>query len=149
MQQEHLQPLEASGYWITSWAHRHRHPPPDIPSLKEDPQSMKMSMRERMAQHRNNPVCASCHSLMDPLGLALENFDAIGTYREVNLDKSPIDASGVLPNGIEFTGPSQLREALWSGREQFIGTFVERILIYALGRGLEYYDMACSQKDYT
>lgn len=121
-------------------------PPPDIPSLKEDPQSMKMSMRERMAQHRNNPVCASCHSLMDPLGLALENFDAIGTYREVNLDKSPIDASGVLPNGIEFTGPSQLREALWSGREQFIGTFVERILIYALGRGLEYYDMRAVRK---
>ena len=121
-------------------------PPPDVPSLKEDPQSKKMSMRERMAQHRTNPVCASCHNLMDPLGLALENFDAIGTYREVNTDKSPIDASGVLPNGIEFTGSAELREALWAGREQFIGTFVERMLIYALGRGLESYDMRAVRK---
>jgi hypothetical protein len=116
-------------------------PPPDIPSLKEDPQTKKLSMRERMEMHRNNPVCATCHSLMDPLGLALENFDAIGSFRKVNADQTLIDASGVLPNGTKFNGPAQLREALWQGREQFVGTFVERILTYALGRGLEYYDM--------
>jgi hypothetical protein len=116
-------------------------PPPDVPSLKDDPQSSKLSMRERMEMHRSNPVCASCHSLMDPLGLALENFDAIGSYRTINSDRTPIDASGTLPNGVEFDGPAQLREALWQGREQFVGTIIERILIYALGRGLEYYDM--------
>jgi hypothetical protein len=121
-------------------------PPPDIPSLKEDPQTKKLSMRERMAMHRNNPVCATCHSLMDPLGLALENFDAIGSFRKVNADQTIIDASGVLPNGTEFNGPAQLREALWDGREQFAGTFVERILTYALGRGLEYYDMPAVRK---
>ncbi|MGK0296700.1 MAG: hypothetical protein ACI9XC_000292 [Gammaproteobacteria bacterium] len=121
-------------------------PPPDIPSLKEDPQTKKLSMRERMAMHRNNPVCANCHSLMDPLGLALENFDAIGSFRKVNADQTIIDASGVLPNGTEFNGPAQLREALWQGREQFAGTFVERILTYALGRGLEYYDMPAVRK---
>ncbi len=121
-------------------------PPPDIPSLKEDPVSMKMSMRERMEQHRTNPVCASCHSLMDPLGLALENFNGIGAYRDKNSDNSPIDASGVLPNGKEFNGAAELREALWEGREQFIGTFVERMLTYALGRGLEYYDMRAVRK---
>ncbi len=121
-------------------------PPPDIPSLKEDPVSMKMSMRERMEQHRTNPVCASCHSLMDPLGLALENFDGVGAFRKANSDKSPIDASGVLPNGKEFNGAAELREALWEGREQFIGTFVERMLTYALGRGLEYYDMRAVRK---
>jgi hypothetical protein len=116
-------------------------PPPDIPSLKNDPVSAKMSMRDRMERHRNNPVCASCHSLMDPLGLALENFDGIGAYRALNTDKKPIDASGVLPNGTEFSGVAELRKALLDGEEQFIGTFVERMLIYALGRGLEYYDM--------
>lgn len=103
-------------------------------------------MRERMAMHRTNPVCASCHSLMDPLGLALENFDAIGSYRKVNSDRTPIDASGQLPNGTEFDGPAQLREALWSGREQFAGTFVERLLTYALGRRLQYYDMPAVRK---
>ena len=91
--------------------------------------------------HRTNPVCASCHSLMDPLGLALENFDAIGSFRDVNSDETPIDASGKLPNGTEFNGPAQLREALWLDCDQFASTFIERILTYALGRGLEYYDM--------
>jgi hypothetical protein len=116
-------------------------PPPDVPSLKETAETKKLSMRERMELHRTNPVCASCHSLMDPLGLALENFDAIGSYRELNADQSPIDATGKLPNGTEFDGPAELRDALWQIREQFIGTFIERMLTYALGRGIEYYDM--------
>jgi hypothetical protein len=121
-------------------------PPPNVPSLKETAETRNLSMRERMAMHRTNPVCASCHSLMDPLGLALENFDAIGSYRKVNSDRTPIDASGQLPNGTEFDGPAQLREALWSGREQFAGTFVERLLTYALGRRLQYYDMPAVRK---
>jgi hypothetical protein len=121
-------------------------PPPDVPSLKETADTKNLSMRERMAMHRTNPVCASCHSLMDPLGLALENFDAIGSFRKVNSDQTPIDASGILPNGAEFNGPAQLREALWQGREQFVSTFTERVLTYALGRGLEHYDMPAVRK---
>ena len=121
-------------------------PPPDIPSLREDSTTQKLSMKERMELHRTNPVCASCHTLMDPLGLALENYDGIGSFRKVNLDGTPIDATGVLPNGTEFDGPAQLREALWLGREQFVGTFIESMLTYGLGRGLEYYDMPTVRK---
>lgn len=121
-------------------------PPPNVPSLKENAETSKLSMRERMEMHRTNPVCASCHSLMDPLGLALENFDAIGTYRVDNKDKTPIDASGQLPNGMTFAGPAELREALWQGKEQFVRTFIERLMIYALGRNLEYYDMPAVRK---
>jgi hypothetical protein len=116
-------------------------PPPDIPSLVENAETLKLSMRERMEMHRTNPVCASCHQLMDPLGLALENFDAIGAWRTINVDQTPIDATGRLPDGTEFNGPSELMVALWQGREQFAGTFVERLLTYSLGRAIEYYDM--------
>lgn len=121
-------------------------PPPDVPSLAETSETRNLSMRERMEMHRTNPVCASCHSLMDPLGLALENFDAIGAFREANADQTPIDASGKLPNGTSFSGPAELREALWQIREQFVGTFIERLLTYATGRGLEYYDMPAVRK---
>jgi hypothetical protein len=116
-------------------------PPPDVPSLREDAQTRNLSMRERMEMHRSNPVCATCHRLMDPLGLAMENYDAVGAWRTVNTDKTPIDASGTLPNGTDFEGPQQLREVLWEDREQFAITFIERFLTYALGRGLEHYDM--------
>ena len=117
-------------------------PPPFVPSLKDDAETRQLSMRERMEMHRSNPVCATCHRLMDPLGLALENFDAIGGWRDLNLDKTPVDASGQLPNGTTFEGPAQLREALWQQREQFVGTFIQRVLTYALGRAVEPYDMS-------
>jgi len=116
-------------------------PPPDnVPSLKEDTQSKAMSMRQRMEQHRANVVCASCHARMDPMGFALENFDAIGRLRTRNSDGSPVDASGVFPDGSKFEGPAGLRHVLLEQPGQFVGNLTERLLTYALGRGTEYYD---------
>jgi hypothetical protein len=116
-------------------------PPPDnVPSLKDDTQSKAMSMRERMEQHRANVVCASCHARMDPMGFALENFDAIGRWRTRNSDGSPVDASGVLPDGSKVEGPAGLRAVLLQQPDQFAGNLTDRLLTYALGRGTEYYD---------
>ena len=96
-------------------------------------------MRQRMEEHRVNPACASCHARMDPLGFALENFDAIGRWRATEAGL-PIDASGVLPDGTQFEGASGLREVLLSRRQDFVRTVTEKLLTYALGRGTEYYD---------
>src|SRR6267378_7154927 len=115
-------------------------PPPNVPSLKEDTQSKAMSMRQRMEQHRANVVCASCHARMDPMGFALENFDAISRLRTRNSDGSPVDASGVFPDGSKFEGPAGLRHVLLEQPGQFVGNLTERLLTYALGRGTEYYD---------
>ena len=116
-------------------------PPPNVPELPEgDAGGQPASVRERMEQHRRNPVCASCHSTIDPLGFALENFDAIGKWRATGLDGEPIDASGTLPDGRAFVGPAGLRDLLLSRREEFVSTATEKLLTYALGRGLEYYD---------
>jgi len=94
-----------------------------------------------MSQHRSNPVCASCHNMIDPAGFALENFDAIGRWRTVDESFNPIDASGALPDGTKFNGVAELRAALVRRPERFVGTVTEKLLTYALGRGLEYYDM--------
>ena len=116
-------------------------PPPDVPALEDtNTDGEVLSMRDRMVQHRKNPVCASCHAQMDPLGLALENFDAVGRWRTHGESNSPIDASGVLPNGIEFDGPAGLRQALLHDPELFATTVTEKLLTYALGRGLAHYD---------
>src|SRR5262245_39806467 len=96
-----------------------------------------LAMRERMAQHRSNPACASCHRLMDPLGLAMEHFDAIGRWRDYDDGRTPIDASGNLPDGKAFEGTVGLRNALLSRSEMFVTTLTEKLLTYALGRGLE------------
>jgi hypothetical protein len=120
-------------------------PPPNVPSLKEDRNASALTMRERMEQHRANPACASCHKLMDPLGFALENFDAIGRWRTTQ-GNTPIDASGELPDGTKFQGPSELRRVLLSKRDQFVGTVTEKLLTYAVGRGIEYYDMPAVRK---
>ena len=115
-------------------------PPPDVPALGEATQDGRpLSMRERMEQHRANPVCASCHARMDPLGFALENFDAIGRWRDTEAGK-PIDTAGVLPDGTPFHGPAGLREVLLSRRQDFVLNVTEKLLTYALGRGVEYYD---------
>ncbi|MEE8116499.1 MAG: DUF1585 domain-containing protein, partial [Gemmatimonadales bacterium] len=98
------------------------------------------SVRERMEAHRQNAVCAACHTRMDPLGFALENFNAIGQWRTVD-GTSAIDASGVLPDGTTFAGPDEFRQALLMHREEFIRTFTEKLLTYALGRAVQYYDM--------
>jgi len=101
-----------------------------------------LTVRERLAVHRENPSCNGCHGLMDPLGFALENFDVDGTWRVTELDSGkPIDASGVLPDGSEIEGPEELREALLERPQQFVQTFVEKLLAYALGRSIEWYDM--------
>jgi uncharacterized protein DUF1588/uncharacterized protein DUF1585/uncharacterized protein DUF1592 len=116
-------------------------PPPNVPDLKDaTPDGRVLSMRDRMVQHRANPLCASCHAMMDPLGLSLENFDAIGRWRTVSESNSSIDASGALPDGTRFEGPAGLRQALLSHSDTFVTTLTEKLLIYGLGRGLEYYD---------
>ena len=117
-------------------------PPPDVPSLSDRGADGKiLSMRQQLDLHRTNPVCSSCHSRMDPIGFALENFDAIGGWRTTSgSDNTPIDSSGVLPDGSKFDGPSELRKLLNSRSEQFVAVVIEKLLTYAMGRGLEYYD---------
>jgi mono/diheme cytochrome c family protein len=121
-------------------------PPMDVPSLTENGTDGKvLSIRERLAQHRTNPVCASCHRMMDPLGFALENFDAIGQWRTIDA-RTPIDPSGELLDGTKFQGPAGLREVFLNSSEQFVTTFTEKLLTYALGRGVEYYDQTAIRK---
>jgi mono/diheme cytochrome c family protein len=116
-------------------------PLPNVPALKDTNAGGKvLSMRERMVQHRANPVCASCHSMMDPLGLALENFDGVGRWRMRSEANGTLDVSGTLPDGTSFDGPIGLRTALLKYSDAFVNTFTEKLLTYALGRGLEYYD---------
>jgi len=122
-------------------------PPPDVPSLPERGEGNKpASVRERLELHRRNPTCAVCHSQMDPLGFALENFDAIGGWRTIGEGRRPIDASGALPSGTKFAGLSGLRSVLLDRREQFVKTVSEKLLMYALGRGVEYYDLPAARK---
>jgi mono/diheme cytochrome c family protein len=114
-------------------------PPPNVPPFDEKP-GKPMTMRERMEAHRASPACAGCHKLMDPIGLALENFDGIGRWRTTDAGVR-IDPSSTLWDGTEVTGPGGLRQAIMSRPEQFARTATEMLLTYALGRGLEYYDM--------
>jgi mono/diheme cytochrome c family protein len=123
-------------------------PPPDVPALEEKPNpgDEEKSMRVRIAEHRANPRCASCHATMDPLGLSLENFDMVGRWRDVDEALVPIDASGTLPDGTKFDGPAGLRAVLTSDPDRFVRTVTEKMLTYALGRGLEHYDMPAVRK---
>jgi mono/diheme cytochrome c family protein len=119
-------------------------PPPDVPTLDEKDigTTKALTVREMIAKHRASPTCASCHAVMDPLGLALENFDATGMWRERDRYAGvAIDASGVLPDGTPINGPDDLRKALLRRPEQFAQTFTEGLLMYATGRKLEHYDM--------
>ena len=115
-------------------------PPPNVPELQASASgAAPRTVRERLEQHRTNPVCASCHRNMHPLGFALENFDALGRYRATDGDK-PVDPTGVMPDGTRLDGPVTLRQALVADPSQFASTVTERLLTYALGRGVEYYD---------
>ncbi len=119
-------------------------PPADVPALEEDAvgnHSRADTVRERLARHRRNPACAGCHALIDPPGFALENFDAVGRWREMDNAFRPIDASGVLPDGTAFDGVVGFRNALAAHPEPFVANVTEKLLTYALGRGLEPYDM--------
>ena len=116
-------------------------PPPNVPELEENAAGeMPRSIKERMEQHRRNPVCASCHAVMDPLGFALEQYDAIGSWRDTD-DGMPVDSEGALPDGTSINGPAGLRELLVRRQDEFVKAVTEKLLTYALGRGLEHYDM--------
>ena len=116
-------------------------PPPDVPELEETAEGGEvLSMRERMEHHRKNPSCAVCHAQMDPLGLALENYDAVGRWRDLSESSQPIDATGVMPDGSAFDGPAGLRGVLAERSEEFVSTMTEKLLTYAMGRGLELAD---------
>jgi len=116
-------------------------PPPNVPALKtgRDEPGKTLSMRAAMVQHRANPACAGCHARMDPIGFAMENFDATGKWRDLD-GENPIDASGVLPDGEKFEGLAGLKKALLRHPDQFVNTVAEKLLMYALGRNLQYYD---------
>jgi mono/diheme cytochrome c family protein len=122
-------------------------PPPDIPDLQENRGGVPaMSVRERMEEHRANPACAVCHRTMDPLGFALENFDAIGRWRVTDEAGVVVDAVGVLADGTGVNGPATLRAALIGHEESFVRTLTEKLMTYALGRGIQYYDQPSVRK---
>jgi mono/diheme cytochrome c family protein len=120
-------------------------PPADIPPLDEANDGRPRSLREQMERHRKSPVCASCHQRMDPLGFALENFDAVGKWRTAT-EGGPIDASASFPDGARFEGPSGLRELIVSHKEDFVRTLTGKLLAYAIGRGLDHHDMPVVRK---
>jgi len=117
-------------------------PPPAVPQLKEAGARREgkfLTMRERVAEHRANPACAGCHNLMDPVGFAFENYDAVGRWRTAD-GGVPVDASGVMPDGSKFANAADLRQAMLRRPELFVSTLTEKLLIYALGRGVEPFD---------
>jgi hypothetical protein len=114
-------------------------PPPNVPQLEEDATGSAKSLREQLEKHRANAACASCHSRLDPLGFALENFDGVGRYRAEE-GGSPIDASGSMSNGATVTGPAGLKKVVLERKDEFVEVMAGKLLTYALGRGLEYYD---------
>lgn len=111
-------------------------PPPNVPALAEKTTLVSQSIRERLAAHRENPACASCHDLMDPVGFAMENYDAVGRWREFDSEQQ-VDSTGSLPDGTPLAGVADLERALLARPELFVGTMVEKLLTYALGRGIE------------
>ena len=115
-------------------------PPPNVPALDEAKAALKkMTMRERLSEHRKNPACSGCHKLMDPVGFSLENFDAVGRWRQAE-DGTPVDVSGGLPDGAKFAGVAGLEKALLTRPELFATTITEKLLTYSLGRGVEFSD---------
>jgi hypothetical protein len=118
-------------------------PPPNVPPLDEKKGSevAPQSMRDRMAAHRANPVCAGCHSMIDPVGFALENFDQAGRWRVIDASNKPVDVAGELPDGTKFGSLTEFRAALVGHPDRFVAALTEKLLTYALGRGLQPYDM--------
>jgi len=120
-------------------------PPPDVPALKDNTVSASLPIRERLAEHRAQAACASCHNLMDPIGFAMENYDAVGRWRDTELGQ-PIDASGQMLGGIEFTGVTEFEESLVKRPELFASTLSERLLMFAIGRSLTHADAPAIRK---
>jgi hypothetical protein len=110
-------------------------PPPNVPALEEHPEGGPRTVRERLARHRADPACAGCHSRIDPLGFALENYDALGQWRTEDAGK-PVDNTGELPDGTKFEGPEQLKSVLMARKDVFVRNVTARMLGFALGRGL-------------
>ena len=121
-------------------------PPPNVPALDESAVAANLPMRERLAAHRRNAVCASCHRTIDPAGFSLENFNAVGQWRDREVGGELVDASGTLPGAGEFRGPDGLEDALLDRPELFVATLAERLLTFALGRGVEYFDAPAVRK---
>jgi mono/diheme cytochrome c family protein len=121
-------------------------PPPNVPALDESAVAANLPMRERLAAHRSNAVCASCHRTIDPAGFPLEHFNAVGQWRDHEVGGELVDASGTLPGAGEFRGPDGLETALLARPELFVATLTERLLTFALGRGVEYYDAPAVRK---
>jgi hypothetical protein len=115
-------------------------PPPDVPPLEEKPTATAKSVRERIEQHRASPTCAGCHKIMDPIGLAMENFDAVGRWRTID-EGVAIDASGQLVDGTPLNGPASLRKALLDRQDVFVASLAEKLMMYGVGRETKYYDM--------
>jgi hypothetical protein len=115
-------------------------PPAVVPPLDESTMAANLPMRQRLAAHRNNAVCASCHTTIDPVGFALENYDAIGRWRDLEVEDQAVDASGAVPGDREFQGVDGLEDALLRRPDLFVTTLTENLLTFALGRGVEYYD---------
>jgi hypothetical protein len=120
-------------------------PPATVPPLKDNTLSSSLSVRERLAEHRANPACAGCHKLMDPVGFSLENFDAVGRWRALE-EGRPVDSTGGLPDGSRFEGVTGLERAILKRPELFVGTLTEKLLTFALGRGVEFYDAPAVRK---
>lgn len=145
------------GHWILKNLIGSPPPPPpdDVPALKDNTVDSTLSVRERLAVHRANTACAGCHNLMDPVGFALENYDAVGRWRNLEAGK-PVDATGGLPDGSKFEGVAGLERGILNRPELFVGTLTEKLLTYALGRGVEHYDAptvrmvvhSAAEKDY-
>jgi len=129
------------GNWILENILGARAPPPpeDVPTLEENNVDQSLPVRERLSQHRENPACASCHNLMDPVGFAMENYDAIGRWR-THVEGRRLDVSGGLPDGNQFSGTQGLEKALLQRPELFATTFTEKLMTFALGRGIEPHD---------
>jgi len=121
-------------------------PPPNVPALEESTMAANLPMRERLAAHRSNAACASCHRTIDPVGFALENFNAVGQWRDLELEDRPVDATGAIPGGEEFRGIDGLESALLRRPELFVTALTENLLTFALGRGIEYYDAPAVRK---
>jgi Protein of unknown function (DUF1588)/Protein of unknown function (DUF1585) len=114
-------------------------PPPNVPSLDATSAGTSATLRQVLEQHRANPVCSSCHTRMDPLGFSLENYDAVGSWRDKD-GKFPVDSSGVLPDGRTFQGPEGLKSVLRADKDAFASALTSKLLAYGLGRGVESFD---------
>jgi hypothetical protein len=122
-------------------------PPPNVPNLPDKGEGGKpTSVRARLEQHRKNPVCATCHATMDPLGFALENYDAIGAWRTTAEGGAAIDSSGTFPGGVAIEGAKGLRDLILAHKQEFVETVTEKLLAYAVGRGVQYYDYPSVRK---